>query len=231
MPKKLKISIIVPVYNEERTILSLLESVKKVDFGDRETEIIVVNDGSSDGTKAVLDQIHDPRITIMHKENGGKGSATRMGLEHATGDVVVIQDADVEYDPNDLPSLVVPFEQAGAKAVYGSRFLGNIKHMPLPNLIANKLLTGMVDVLWFKRLTDSCTCYKMVDRELIQSFQLKDDGFDICHEITANLYRRQVPIVELPITYTARSGEEGKKAKWWNLLKSIYAVLYYRVKI
>jgi len=229
MNNRLKLSIIIPVYNEDRTILSVVHSLQEVDFGEHEVEIIMINDGSTDDTKKVLDAINDERITIIHKENGGKGSATRAGLQRATGDIVVIQDGDIEYNVHDIPKLIEPFEESNAQAVYGSRFLGTIHHMPLPNKIANKLLTFMNNLFWGRgTTTDSCTCYKMLDRELIQSFDLQDEGFDICHEITANLRRKKINIVEIPISYTARSGEEGKKAKWWNLLKSIWAVFYYR---
>ncbi len=224
------LSIIIPVYNEEKTLRTVLDAILNVDYGDRLIEIIIVNDGSKDTTKSILDSFTaDPRVKVFHKENGGKGSAVIEGLKHVTGEIVIIQDADLEYDPNDIPRLVTQVGKNGARVIYGSRFMGSIEHMPITNRIANWILTVMNNVLYGKRLTDACTCYKVLDSKLAQDLQLADAGFDICNEITAKVFKNGEKIVELPIKYnSARSSKEGKKAKWWNLLKSMWAVVYYR---
>jgi len=218
-----------PAYNEEKTISKVLEALLNVDYQGREFELIVVNDGSRDNTKKALDAINDPRVKVFHKENGGKGSAVIEGLKHVTGDIIIIQDADLEYDPNDIPRLVDQVGKNGARVVYGSRFMGSIRHMPIPNRIANWILTVMNNILYGKRLTDACTCYKVMDCKIAKDLHLKDTGFDICNEITSKVFKNGEKIIELPIRYNmARSVKEGKKAKWWNLLKSMWAVLYYR---
>lgn len=223
------LSIIIPVYNEEKTLGEVLQAILNVDYGDRRFELIIVNDGSKDSTKKILDGITDPRVKVFHKQNGGKGSAVIEGLKHVTGEIVIIQDADLEYDPNDIPKLVEQVGKNGARVVYGSRFMGSIEHMPIPNRIANWILTVMNNILYGKRLTDACTCYKALDCKLAKDLQLEDAGFDICNEITAKVFKNGEKIIELPIRYnSARSSKEGKKAKWWNLLKSMWAVVYYR---
>lgn len=226
---KVKVSIIVPVFNEAKTILRVISTLKKVNFGKREVEIIIVNDGSNDKTKDILNNVNDSSTKVYHKRNGGKGSAVIEGLKHVTGDIIIIQDADLEYNPSDLPKLIVPIEKGETKVVYGSRFKGKIKSMPLPNRIANKILTLLNNILYGKKLTDACTCYKVLDARFAKYLNLQDQGFDICNEITSKVFKGKETIVELPITYNAaRLGSEGKKAKWWNLLKSTWAVLRYK---
>ncbi len=227
--QKNKISIIIPVYNEEKTLQQVIMKLKKVNFGQCEVEMIIINDGSSDGTKKILNHIADKNIRIFHKKNGGKGSAVIEGLKHVTGDIIIIQDADLEYNPDDLPKLVAPIEKGETRVVYGSRFKGKIKSMPLPNRIANKILTLLNNILYGKKLTDACTCYKVLDTRFAKYLNLQDQGFDICNEITSKVFKIKETIVELPISYNAaRLGNEGKKAKWWNLLKSTWAVLSYK---
>ena len=224
----MKISIIIPAYNEGKTIKNIINEIKKVDYNGNEIEIVIINDGSTDNTGKVLEGIRDKNIRVFNKINEGKGSAIIEGLKHALGEIVVIQDADMEYSPSQIPGLVKPIQDKRTKVVYGSRFLGNIENMQLPNVIANRLLTAMNNIFYNKNITDACTCYKILDAKLIKSFNLKDNGFDICQEITSNVFKRDINILEIPIHYTARSGKEGKKAKWWTLFKGMWAIIRYR---
>jgi len=230
MPKRTKISILIPVYNEERTVKKLVSEVLAVDYGQRDIEVIVINDSrSSDRTQAILESIKDKRLKVLREPKKGKGSAVITGINNATGDIIVIQDADLEYDPNEIPTLIRPIEAKKTKVVYGSRFLGKIDYMPWHIRFANWLLTWMNNVFYFKHITDSCTCYKFMDTKLARELKLQDPGFDICHEITSKLFRRKITITEMPIHFLgSRSGAEGKKANWKNLLKSINAIFRYR---
>ncbi len=198
------LSVVIPVYNEETSVAELVERVKAVPV---DKEIITVDDHSSDGTLAVLKRIPGIRVT-SHPVNRGKGAAVRTGLAQATGDVVVIQDADLEYDPDDYPALLRPFENLKVDAVYGSRFRGGGNFLLLSKL-ANYFLTFLTNALFGGRITDMETCYKLIRRPLFQGLGLTADRFEIEPEITAKLLRRRCRIAEVPIRYNARSA--GKK--------------------
>ena len=198
------LSVVIPVYNEETSVAELVERVKAVPVN---KEIITVDDHSSDGTLAVLNRIPGIRV-ISHPVNRGKGAAVRTGLAHATGDVVVIQDADLEYDPDDYPALLKPFEDPRVDAVYGSRFRGGGSFL-LMSKMANYFLTFLTNALFGGRITDMETCYKLVRRPLFQGLDLTADRFEIEPEITAKLLRRHCRIAEVPIRYNARRA--GKK--------------------
>jgi glycosyltransferase involved in cell wall biosynthesis len=200
----MKLSVLIPVFNEERSVARLLERVKAAPV---DKEIVVVDDCSRDRTAEILRSISGIRL-LTHARNQGKGAAVRTALAHATGDVAVIQDADLEYDPDDYPALLEPFRSPRIDAVYGSRFRGNSSFLPASRL-ANYFLTFMTDLLFGGCITDMETCYKAVRRPLFQSLNLTANRFEIEPEITVKLLRRGCRIVEVPIRYQAR--KEGKK--------------------
>jgi glycosyltransferase involved in cell wall biosynthesis len=200
----LKLSVVIPVYNEESSVTELVERVKAVPV---DKEIITVDDHSSDNTLAVLNRIPGIRV-ISHPVNRGKGAAVRTGLSHASGDVVVIQDADLEYSPDDYPAMLKPFADPRVDAVYGSRFRGKGSFL-LMSKLANYFLTFATNALFGGRITDMETCYKLIRRPLFQGLGLSADRFEIEPEITAKLLRRHCRIAEVPIQYNARRA--GKK--------------------
>lgn len=200
----MRLSVVIPVYNEEASVAELVERVRAVPV---EKEIITVDDHSSDNTLAVLKRI-DGILVLSHPVNRGKGAAVRTGLSHASGDVIVIQDADLEYSPDDYPSLLEPFADPRVEAVYGSRFRGGGNFLLLSKL-ANYFLTFLTNALFAGRITDMETCYKLIRRPLFQSLGLSASRFEIEPEITAKLLRRRCRIAEVPIHYNARRA--GKK--------------------
>jgi glycosyltransferase involved in cell wall biosynthesis len=225
----MKISIIVPVYNEERTVAKLLDKLLSIDFDNLEKEIIVVNDGSSDTTPAILDGFSDKVKLIHHPRNGGKGSAVRTGLKNATGDIIAIQDADLEYDPSNLPELTRLIQEEGKDVIYGSRFIGTIEGMSLYNFIGNKLLTYATSLLYNSPLTDMETCSKVFRRQVLQGVELKANNFDIEPEITINILKRGYRIHEVPISYVGRE-KKHKKITWKDGVASLFYLMKYRFK-
>jgi len=224
------VSIVVPVYNEDQMIEGVLRMILGVNFGDHSREVVVVNDGSSDRTREVLKKFHSTRnLRIIHRKvNGGKGAAVRDGISVAAGKVIIIQDADGEYDPNQIPMLAEPILEGKTKAVYGSRFKGVIRNMSLTRRLANRFLTSYLNLLFSSRITDACTCYKALEGDAIRGFALKSNGFEVCHEITANTLRRGHEIKELPISYCARSVDEGVKSSWKDFIKQLRWILIFR---
>lgn len=219
----MKVSVIVPVYNEKDNIKQVLEEVLKQDI----YEIIVVDDGSTDGTKEILKNIDNPRIKIFfHDKNMGKGSAVRTGLKNVSGDVVIIQDADLEYDPSEYEKLLVPIERDKADVVYGSRFKGVTRVFYFWHYLGNKFLTLIANLLYNSTLSDMETCYKVFKKECIRDLILKSNGWGFDPEITAHFFKKGYRIVEVPISYYGRTYEEGKKIKWkhgfivlWTIIK------------
>ena len=223
----MKLSILVPVYNEEKTIKEVLEKVKHIDVPEK--EIVIANDGSTDGTSEILSALQDDIIKVInYDKNEGKGSVIRKALEFVTGDRVVIQDADLEYDPNDIPKLLQAMDETGSDVVYGSRFLGEAHNIHFLNYMANKFLTMLVNITYGSHLTDSCTCYKLFRKEVITDVDLKCDGFEVCHQITADVLKKKKKLVEVPIWYQARTITMGKKVKWWDLFTSTYTIIKFR---
>ena len=229
---KMKLSIIVPVYNEARTVARLIERVLAVDLGGTEREVIVVNDGSSDRSYAVLERItaqHPDLVRVYHHEqNQGKGAAIRTALEHVTGDIVITQDADLEYDPEDYPRLLALFEDPSVHVVYGSRNLGENPRSSWTFYWGGRLVSWFANVLYGSDLTDEATGYKLFRTELLRSLDLQSDGFEFCPEVTSKLLRHDIEIHEIPISYRPRGLEEGKKINWRDGLEAIWTLVKHR---
>jgi glycosyltransferase involved in cell wall biosynthesis len=229
-PKLRKLSVVVPVYNERNTLVEILRRMRAVELADGiEREIIVVDDGSDDGTREVLKQLGDSTVrVVLHERNRGKGAALRTGFEHATGDYVLVQDADLEYDPEDWPRLLAPVLRARARVVYGSRFTGERRNMLFLHWVGNRLLSLTTNVLYNTTLSDMETCYKLVDLDLVRGLDLQADRFDIEPEITAKILKRGVRIYEVPISYTGREFDEGKKITWRDGFAALWALAKFR---
>jgi glycosyltransferase involved in cell wall biosynthesis len=225
-----KLSVIVPVYNERNTLVEILRRMRAVELpNDIEREIIVVDDGSDDGTRDVLKQLGDSTVRIVtHEQNRGKGAALRTGFSHATGDYVLVQDADLEYDPEDWPKLLNPVLRGKARVVYGSRFTGERRNMLFSHWIGNRMLSFTTNILYNTTLSDMETCYKLIDRTLINRLDLRANRFDIEPEITAKLLRTGIRIYEVPISYTGREFDEGKKITWRDGFAALWTLVRYR---
>lgn len=223
-----KLSVIVPVFNERNTVVEILRRMRAVDLPiDR--EFVVVDDGSDDGTRAVLTQLADSTVKIVsHPQNRGKGAAIRTGLEHVTGDLVLIQDADLEYDPDDWSRLLAPMLKGRAQVVYGSRFTGEHRNMLFLHWAGNKSLSLLTNLLYNTTLSDMETCYKLFDRDVLRGITVKSDRFDFEPEITAKVLRKGIRIYEVPISYAGREFDEGKKITWRDGFAALYALVKYR---
>jgi glycosyltransferase involved in cell wall biosynthesis len=232
-PSKLrKLSVVVPVYNERNTLVEVVRRMRSVQLPDGvDREIIVVDDGSTDGTRDVLRQLGDSTVrVVLHPTNRGKGAALRTGFEHATGEYVLVQDADLEYDPEDWPRLVNPVLQGKARVVYGSRFTGERRNMLFLHWVGNRFLSLVTNVLYNTTLSDMETCYKLLERSLVDRLQLRSDRFDIEPEITAKVLKLGVRIYEVPISYTGREFEEGKKITWKDGFAALWTLVKYRFR-
>lgn len=222
----MRLSVIIPAYNEAATIAELINRVKAVKL---DKEIIVVDDGSTDETPRILASIDD--ITVIRKKNGGKGSAIRAGIAAVTGDVVVIQDADLEYDPNDFVPMLQAMQNESADVVYGSRVLRKGYKISYRRFFwGGKIVTAIANMLYGISITDEPTCYKMFKADLLRSLKLTCDRFEFCPEVTAKVARRKKRIVEVPISYYPRSIEEGKKIGARDGIEAIWTLLKYRFK-
>lgn len=225
----MKLSIIVPVYNEEKTVKEIIRRVMAVPLS-IEKEIIIVDDFSTDSTKEILKKIDNKNINIVyHSKNQGKGSAIRTGIKYTTGDIIIIQDADLEYNPEEYPKLIQPILDGKTKVVYGSRYKGKITG---PNLLShlygNKLLTFITKLLYFQNISDMETCYKVLKKEVLNNINLKAKRFDFEPEITAKIIKKGFKIYEVPITYQSRLFDEGKKITWRDGIKALYYLIKYR---
>ena len=208
------VDIIIPVYNEEKTIENILEILENTDFCGLEKNFIIVDDYSTDSTREILKRYEDKYTVIYKEKNGGKGSAVNVGFENAKSDIVIIQDADLEYNPSDYAPLLKLIIDGEADVVYGSRFLGTpFKDFMFLSYVANKFLTLLTNILYGTKLTDMETCYKAIRKEFVKDMNIKSNKFDLEPEITAKLVKKGAKIKELPIKYNARSYQEGKDRK------------------
>jgi len=225
-----KLSILIPVYNEQDTILPLIKHIESVQLpGGLDKEMIIVDDGSTDETHQRLKTLSsNPTIKVFFQEtNQGKGSAVRRAIQESTGDIILIQDADLEYLPDNYPALLEPILSQKTSIVYGSRFKGNIKDMAFINRLANRISNITINLLYGTELSDIQTCFKVFKSDLVKNLQLSSDGFSLDTELTAKLLNQKHRIYEVPITYVARHRKEGKKMTWGKALTNYFALLRY----
>jgi len=225
----MKLSIIIPAYNEEATIKEIISRVKKQEVSIKK-EIVVVDDGSSDLTPKILRKIKGIKL-ITHEVNKGKGSAIRTGLEKVTGDIVLIQDADLELSPSDYPALIEPILKNNAPVVYGSRILGkdNDKNQFF-YYAGGRLVTAVANLLYGIKITDEPIGYKVFKTDLLKSLNLECKGFEFCPEVTAKIAKRKIPIHEVPVSYNPRTTKEGKKLQFKDGIEAVWILLKYRFK-
>jgi glycosyltransferase involved in cell wall biosynthesis len=242
------LSIIIPAYNEQGTIAQLLQKVidARLDPAKATKQIIVVDDGSKDKTAAEVQRVMRAKklpIKLIRKPNGGKGSAIRAGISHATGDIIIIQDADLEYDPEDFAGLIEPILRGNAKVVYGSRYIlpeqraeawskhkrshGGLSYLSF--VLGGRLITWATNILYGTKLTDEPTCYKVFRADVLKNMKLNCTGFEFCPEVTAKVARKGIRIVEIPIAFYPRTIAEGKKIKWTDGIEGIWTLLRYRL--
>jgi len=221
----MKVSVIIPVYNERDTIA---ETIARVRAAPVEKEIVVVDDASTDGTAEIVEPLVGPDLRLVRQpRNQGKGAAIRRGLQDATGEIVLIQDADLEYDPADYPKLVAPIEEGEADVVYGTRaprFAG----MRRPHRSFNWLAARLANLLYRADITDEATCYKVFRTAILKSIPLKCERFEFCPEVTAKVRKRGIHIHEVPVSYQARSVGAGKKIRWWDGVEALWTLIKYR---
>ncbi|MBT3322972.1 MAG: glycosyltransferase family 2 protein [Anaerolineae bacterium] len=224
----MKLSVIIPVYNEVQNITEILKRVQATALP---WEIVIVDDGSTDGTRDILKELDgkDKIRVILHDKNQGKGAAVRTGFSEAKGDVFLIQDADLEYDPRDYPAILRPIEEGIADVVYGSRFLGAARRSTMFwHMIANKLLTLFTNILYNNILTDMETGYKVFRREVLDGITIHSNSFNFEPEFTAKILKKKVRIFEVPITFNPRDYSDGKKIKLHDAFEAIWALIKYR---
>jgi glycosyltransferase involved in cell wall biosynthesis len=223
----LKLSVIMPCYNEKKTIEEIIRQVLDVGLAH---EIVIIDDGSTDGTRDILPTLESDIVrVILHEQNKGKGAAVSTGFKNATGDVFIIQDADLEYDPRDYHVLLKPIQEGRAKVVYGSRFLGGPrKTMFFWNMVANKFLTLVTNILYNTILSDMETCYKVFRADVVQDITIRSRRFDFEPEITAKVLKKHIRIYEVPISYNGREWDEGKKIRWYDGPIALWTLIRYR---
>ena len=226
--KSITLSVIIPCYNEKDNIKTIVNKVLETNIPNK--EIIIVDDCSKDGTRDILKKDIKPLVSkiVYHKENQGKGAALRTGFKHATGDFVIVQDADLEYDPNEYEKLLEPLLKDEADVVYGSRFLNAKAKGYKKNIVANKFLTSFSNMFTHLKLTDMETCYKVFKRDIIQSIEIKENRFGFEPEITSKIAKLKVRVKEIQISYNPRTTEEGKKINFKDGLRAIYCIMKYR---
>lgn len=231
-----KLSIIIPVYNEEKTIIQILDKVWDVDLG-TEKEIIIINDGSKDISEEIIKeylvkkkQTRKINFLFISKENGGKGSAIRAGIDRAKGDYLIMQDADSEYNPQEIKNLIEEIRKGKNKVIYGSRILGDNPYQYFTYYLGNRFLSFLTSLLYGARITDMETCYKLIPTDIAKGLYLRAKGFDMEPEITAKILKKGFKIKEIPISYNPRSKEEGKKINWKDGIKAVWVLMFWRFK-
>lgn len=226
----MKLSIIIPAFNEKNTIKEIVRRVRTVELDGVEKEIIIVDDGSTDGTTDVLKIEEDSGLRVIyHSRNRGKGASIRSALAYATGDYVIIQDADLEYDPEDLSRMIAPVLKKKAEVVYGSRFTGERRNMFFWHYVGNRALSLITNVLYNTTLSDMETCYKLFSKESMKGIKIKSARFEFEPEITAKILRKGIRIYEVPISYAGREFSEGKKISWKDGLLAFWTLVKYRI--
>lgn len=227
----MKLSIIIPCYNEQDTIEEVIQAVKNCPYDDK--EIIIIDDGSADGTTEILRSRIEPLVDriIYFEKNQGKGAAVREGFKAAKGDILIIQDADLEYDPNEIPKVIKPILEGRAGVVYGSRFMYTDPHRVVAywHRQGNRILTHFSNMLTNINLTDMATCYKAFKREIIEKIELEENRFAFCPEITAKISKMKCNIYEVGISYCGRSYKQGKKIRWKNGISAVLAIIKYNL--
>lgn len=230
--KKKTLTILIPVFNEEKTIKELVERVLNANLGDFNKEIIVIDDGSNDQTWKILEnlKLKYDLVLLNHKKNIGKSSAIRTGIKYATGEAIVIQDGDLEYDPNDFKKMLKKMSEPGVKVVYGSRRLNkkNVQYSGLSFFMGGLLLTYMVNIMYGGHITDEPTCYKMFESKLLKSIKLDSKRFEFCPEVTAKVLKQGVKIFEVSIFYHPRNVGQGKKIKLKDFFEAVWTLIKYR---
>jgi len=223
----MKLSVIIPVYNEEQTLPVIIKKVIEVSL---DKEIIIVDDGSTDSTPEILERYKDEKDLkiIRHKSNQGKGMAIRSALGQITGDITIIQDADLEYDPHDYSKLIEPIRNKGELVVYGARTKAGSFHSHLRSYLGRKIISFLTNILYNQGLTDVPTCYKVFDSKLLKSIPLSCKGFEFEPEITAKIAKRRIKIKEIPVNYYPRRFREGKKIRWIDGVTAVWVLLKYR---
>lgn len=225
----MKLSVIMPVYNEKNTIKEIIRRVRGADTGDIDKEIIIVDDGSTDGTRDILKIEADSSIKVcLQERNQGKGAAVRRGLREATGDLIIVQDGDLEYDPAEYAKLIAPILAGKAEVVYGSRFTGERRNMMFWHFVGNRFLSFVTNLLYNTTLSDMETCYKMFKKEALEGIEIKSNKFDLEPEITAKILKRKIRIYEVPISYAGREVDEGKKISWRDGFSALWTLVKYR---
>lgn len=228
-----KLSIVIPIYNEKNTILEILNKVEKADVGKLEKEIIIIDDCSTDGTRDILKKLGKKHKVFYQKQNQGKGAVLRVGFKHATGDIIIIQDSDLEYNPDEYSRLLEPIIDGKADVVYGSRFTGIGPHRVLFywHHLGNQFLTMLSNMFTNLTLTDMETCYKVFRKEVIKDIlpKLKSNRFNFEPEVTARIAKRKYRIYEVGISYSGRTYKEGKKINWKDGVKAFFAIIYFNL--
>lgn len=222
------LSVVIPVYNEKSTIREIVKKVKAVNIP---KEIILVDDGSTDGSREILKTMKSDNVKVLlHPKNYGKGYAVRTGIKEASGRITIIQDADLEYEPKEFPMLIKPIIDGKSKVVYGTRFPKGRPHPPLTNFffLANKILTLTANILYNANITDEPTCYKVFDTKVLKGLNLKCIRFEFCPEVTAKVRKQGYKIYELPISYNPRTRDEGKKINWKDGIEAFWTLIKYR---
>lgn len=226
-----KLSIVIPIYNEAEHLEEILRQIEAVDIG-MEKELILVDDCSTDGTREILQNLqnaaNNTAKVFYHEINRGKGATLRTGFQHITGDITLIQDADLEYDPNDYPKLLEPILSNQANVVYGSRFMEGRQEGLLRSYLANRFLTGLSNFVNGTKLTDMETCYKVIKTDILKDISLRSDRFGFEPEITAKLARRKCKIVDVPISYRGRDYHQGKTVSWKDGIAAIFHIFRFR---
>lgn len=224
-----KITVLIPVYNELNTLETILKKVEETNLCGLEKEIILIDDYSTDGTRDILKNLESKYKVLYHDKNMGKGAALKTGFANMTGDIVIIQDADLEYEPKDYENLVKEVYEGNADIVYGSRLMGKPDDSFIwTHLWGNRLITFVANILYGQKLTDIETCYKVFRRELLDGVDVKSHRFDFEPEITAKMLKKKAKFMELPISYSGRGHDEGKKITWKDGFGAIWALIKYR---